>query len=459
MTTGRDDRYVRLLRWYPRAWRDAHGAVFLDTLREQSEHEGRTQPSRSESFAAMVNGLGNRLDTRLASRLALAGIALTAVPKSITIALVVRGRTDLFWDALIAVDFGVTAVLVLTGVVALVRALGLVTAGRALCVLALAWPACALASLAQYAWVLGFNAADSDIDVTGPGVYSVGAAGPATAWAMLSAFAGGALAAVAAWFMAEGVLGRTRLGRLPRFGLATVAAAVAAPAAGTAVVFPMGWMGVALGVVFLAMRSVGTWRSPERQIATGGVPTRPLVRALAGSSAGIGLLGIVYAVTGTGWSPAATDETLAWAQGITILLCAALPLVLALGFFASGRGHSPLNVWGPLGLLGAVIGTVIYAYSDSPDSRRMEPALTLGSAALGIAAAWWVLGRFRGSRGDRSVAGAAIALGCVAFQGAYVLPLAVFVAPFIAALLAIRGDVRLHRAHNARPADAPVADT
>lgn len=457
MRTGRDDRFVRLLRWYPKAWRDAHGAVFVDTLREQSEHEGRTQPSRSEGFAALVNGLGSRLDARLASRLALSGTALTAVPKSITLALAVRGRADFPWDAVIATEFGVTAVLVLTGVVALARALGLVTAGRALCVLALAWPACALASLAQYAWVLGFNAADSDVEVTGPGVYTV--AGPATAWGIVLAFAGGALAAVAAWFMAEGVLGRTRLGRLPRLGLATVAAAVAAPAAATAVVFPMGWMGVALGVVVLSMRSLGTWRTPERQIATTGAPTRPLVRALAGSSAGIGLLGIVYAVTGAGWSPAATDETLAWAQGITILLCAALPLVLALGFFASGRGHSPLNVWGPLGLLGAVIGTVIYAYSDSPDSRRMEPALTLGSAMLGIAAAWWVLERFRASRGDRLVAGAAIALGCVAFQGAYLLPLAVFVAPLIAALLAIRGDLRLHRTHTARPADAPVADT
>ncbi len=51
--TGREDAFERLLRWYPKAWREAHGAVFLDTLREQSEHEGRNRPSRGETFAAV----------------------------------------------------------------------------------------------------------------------------------------------------------------------------------------------------------------------------------------------------------------------------------------------------------------------------------------------------------------------------------------------------------------------
>lgn len=449
------DRYARLLRWYPKAWRDAHGEVFLDTLREKSEYEGRTRPSRGETFAALVNGLGARLDARLAGRLAVAGIAVTAIPKSILVGLELQGRAVFPWDAVISAAAGGTTVLVLTGAVALARALGMVTAGRALCVLALAWPACALSSLAQYAWVLGFSAADSDVEVSGPGVYTV--TGPATAWGIVLALAGSVLAAVAAWLMAEGVLGRTRWGRLPRFGLATVTAAVAASAAAVAVVFPMGWMGVALGVVGLWLRSVGVWRDPQPRTASAGAPTRPLVRVLAGASAGTGVFGIVYCLTGAAWSPAATDETLAWAQGIMILLVAALPLTIALGLFASIRGHSLLNVWGPLALLGAVIGTVLYAYSDAPLSARTEPALTIGSALAGIALAWWVLGRLHGSRTDRLVAAASVALGCLAFQGAYVLPLAVFVAPTLGAVLAIRGDVRLRRGRTPDSANAHVA--
>ncbi len=49
MSPHKADPYVRLLRWYPPVWRETHGAVFLDTPREQSEHEGRTLPSRGDA--------------------------------------------------------------------------------------------------------------------------------------------------------------------------------------------------------------------------------------------------------------------------------------------------------------------------------------------------------------------------------------------------------------------------
>jgi len=440
MRTEPGDRFVRLLRWYPKSWREAHGAVFLDTLREQSEHEGQTEPSRAEAFAAMVNGLGTRLDARLAGRMALAGIVLTAVTKSLAQALALSGPVDPVRDAVLLASFGATAILVLAGVVALARAQSLLSAGRAVLVLAMAWPALALASLAQYAWALGFRLADDNLTLTGL----------AAAWGPLSG-AATVLGLVATWLCVESVLSRTRLGRLPRLGLSTLAAAGITPVAGMSVIFAMGWVSVALGVVALSMRSLGAWRPHVPRTFAASPPTHRWVRLLSGVSSGLGLLGIMYALTASAWSPMAADGTIAMGQGITILLVAALPLVVALGFVASGRGHRRLHVWGPLILLCVVIGTVFYAYSDAPDSERIEPALAVGSAMLGIAIAWWVSARLRGSRRDRWVAGTSIALACVAFQGAYVLPLAVFVAPVLAAVLAIRGDLGRHRVHVGQP--------
>lgn len=458
MSRPNADRFERLLRWYPRAWRAVHGAVFVDTLRDQSEDEGRTSPSSGETFAAVVTGLGTRLDARLAIRLALAAIALTAVPTGIVTMGAIQGRTTALWDILIAAGSGTTALLTLTSIVALGRALGLVPAGRAIGVLALAWPACALASFAQYGWVVRFDAADADVDVSGPGVYQVVPAGPVAASATVAAFAGGVLAAAAIWLLVDAVLVRTRLGRVPRLGLATAAGTGAGLAAVVAVVFPMGWVAVALGVVGGAIGSLGTWSSPEPRTVPAQGTVGPLVRTLAGASALAGFLGIVYALTATAWSPAASDATLAWAQGIVILLCAALPLVVAMGFSVIGHGRDARNVWGPALLVGATIGTVIYAYSDSPDSQRLEPALIMGSASLGVAAAWWVLSRFEAPRVDKAVAGVAIALGSVAFQGAYLLPLVVFVTPALAAILCVRGDLSPRRSRPRVPANTPVAD-
>ena len=452
MTTERDDRFVRLLRWYPRAWRDAHGAVFLDTLREQSEHDGRAAPSRAETFAAVVNGLGARLDARLANRLALAGIALTAMTKSIMLEL--QGPAGFPWDAAIAVDFGATAVLVLTGVVSLARALGLVTAGRALCVLALAWPACVLAAFAQYAPMLGFNAGEASVEVTGPGVYTVGFAGPATAWVMASTVAGGALAAVAAWLMAEGVLCRTRLGRLPRFGVATLAAAAAAPAAAAAVVFPMGWVAVAVGVVLLLMRVLGTADLPEPTVALESRGSR-WVRPLAAVSAILGGLGIAYALTASAWSPAAPNGEAALRQGVLILMVASAPLVVALGVLAAGRGRPSLHVWGPVILLIVGAGVVILAFRHGLGLGSMDPTVLAGSAVLGAGIGWRSAALLRASHGERWVAGASIAMGCLAFEGAYVLPYAVFLAPVLAIVLVIRGD--LGRSTSALSTNDPVA--
>ena len=441
MTTGRDDRYVRLLRWYPRAWRDAHGAVFLDTLREQSEHEGRNRPSLSESFAAMVNGLGTRLDARLAGVMALAGIALRAVIETIARTLTPGGIVDPVQNGLFMVGLGAVAMLVLASLLALARTYGALSAGRAVAVLALGWTALALFSGGSYAWSFGFQLAEDNQAMAG----IAAAAGPLLGGAM-------ALGLVAGWLSMESVLSRTRLRRLPRFILSLLAGGALTVFAGVAVLMQLVWVSVAVGVVALSLRSLGAWHGPRPLAAE--ATTHRLVRPLAGVSAGIGILAIVYAVTGAAWSPVAQDGTVAVVQAILGLLLGALPLVVALGLLAVSRGHRPQHVWGPLALVVLVIGTMFYGYTDAPSSTRIDSAAPVGSALLGLAIAWWVTARLSGSQRDHWLAGASIALACFVIHAAALLPVAVFLTPFLAGVLAVRGDLRPCRA---RTANTPVA--
>ena len=193
---------------------------------------------------------------------------------------------------------------------------------------------------------------------------------------------------------------------------------------------------------------------PARKLANLSLAATPSrwVRVLAAISTALGL-------------PAAADGTVAMGQGITILLVSSLPLVAALGLLATGSGRRPLHVWGPLILLGLVVGTVVYAYGDGPDADRMAPAFAVGSALLGVALAWWVTARVRGTGGERLLVGVSIGLVGAAFQGTYLLPLAVFVAPVVAAIVTFRGDLRpptqcrphVARQHSQHLTGAPIS--
>ncbi len=438
MTTGHDDRYIRLLLWYPKAWRDTHGSVFLDTLREQSEHEGRTSPSRSESFAAMVNGLGLRLDARLAASLALAGIALVAISQ-----LFFETWTVIMWtgpQALLAapitltnmmfiVYFGATAMLVLGAVAPAARAYGLISGARAVLVLTLGSAALALATLAQYARAISMIPPDENA-----------APGLAAAWMGVAA-AAIVLGGVASWVYLDGLLGRIHLARLPRFGLAALATVILVPVVEFAIIDQQIWVAAGLVIVGLSLRSMDAWPTPYTS-GTGSRPRRP-VRWLAGVSAATGLFGLVYAISGASWSPLASDGTAAGAQAVVICLVGMLPLVVVWGFPA-GRGDHRMSYWGPPVLLGLAVGITTYGYASFPTSGPLEPFLYAASTVLACALAWWVTASIRGPGRDRWVAGGSIALACVAADGAALLPVAAFVTPVLAVILTVRGDLRRH---------------
>lgn len=67
MTSPNESIYQRLLRWYPRWWRDSHGPVVLATLLDLDDARGRTGPTPSEAWALRLDGIRHRLLRRPAA--------------------------------------------------------------------------------------------------------------------------------------------------------------------------------------------------------------------------------------------------------------------------------------------------------------------------------------------------------------------------------------------------------
>lgn len=53
-------KYERLLRWYPRWWRDLHGSVVLTTLLDVDDARGGAGPTPSEAWMLRLDGLRHR---------------------------------------------------------------------------------------------------------------------------------------------------------------------------------------------------------------------------------------------------------------------------------------------------------------------------------------------------------------------------------------------------------------
>lgn len=62
MTSAMEHRYRRLLAWYPRSWRAAHGEAFLGTLLDVADGQSRAHPTFKERWAIAEHGLEARLD-------------------------------------------------------------------------------------------------------------------------------------------------------------------------------------------------------------------------------------------------------------------------------------------------------------------------------------------------------------------------------------------------------------
>ncbi|WP_181059737.1 hypothetical protein [Pseudoclavibacter sp. AY1H1] len=134
--------YGKLLRWYPRAWREENGEVFLGMLEDDAAARGAMRPGVAEAWSIRVHGLAERASYKVALVCAL--LALVSLSGPATVGLIQRLMTG---DTFLSISPALLAA-VLIG-----RAIGVTAFGVAVVVLAVrarllnAWPA-ALAAAA-----------------------------------------------------------------------------------------------------------------------------------------------------------------------------------------------------------------------------------------------------------------------------------------------------------------------
>ncbi|MBN9151229.1 MAG: hypothetical protein J0H56_07395 [Micrococcales bacterium] len=438
--TAERGRFARLLRWYPKGWRERNGEVLLGAMLDEAERQGRNRPTGTERWSAIVHGLGTRLDRRLALGCAVAALLVAALA-GIALA---GPALEWLWPmlpgnaarwGLPAVSAAICPALVAVAVVALARHRGWLSEPRALLVLVLAVPSFALSGLAAVSWSVGFDAANRDV----PGGWF------ADAWAWFVA-AGWALGAAAIAVFLAAAIGRTRMHAAIAVGLALLAGVVTAPIIGASLLTPYTAAIAAAGVAVLTLlplRSERVTSPTATAMPTSGTMTagnRRLSRALAWLATAGGAVGVAYALTGTHWSAGAVDTTTAMGQGITLSLVSSLPLLAGVGILLAARSRrAPAHTWGPLLLLALSFLAVALGYIGAPTWDRMAPALAAASVLGGAAIAWWAATRLRGPVAARVVIAVAIGIGYAALQGMLIAPLLSFALPLVAAAFAIWG--------------------
>jgi len=386
VSVPREERFRRLLRWYPRAWRERNGEVLLGAMLEEAERAGRAAPTTAERLSALGNGVGARLDARLALRISLVALVLaTAAGGLSTWGAAALAATGLSWS-LPVLSVALAPALVAVGVVALARDRGFVSGPVAVLVASLSPVALAAAALAQVSWAAGFEAADRGVPATGL----------ASAWLVLVLVAW-VLGAATIAVLIGALLSRVPMPRAARVLVVALGGAILAPAIGIGLVVPYAAVFAAAALALLCVAPAVSRRTRPREAerdasGVGEIPlrTRRLARALAAVSSVASALGVGYALTGSGWGLAA-DSTAAMAQGIAIALLSGIPLLAAAGALAGAHGRvRSRRIWGPLLLVGLALGATALAYRGAPDGDRMAGGFALAAALEGGALAWWL---------------------------------------------------------------------
>ena len=449
--TAPDERAFRaLMRWYPHRWRQRHERVVLGTMLDDAEARGQRIPDASMHRAAVVQGLGARLDRRTAIIAASLAVAcgLTGIPLVFS----GMGPVGLIPGFAVAPLLMLVAVAIAIAIAAMLRTRGVLSAPEALIALALALPPTAFSTIAALSWSVGFDEGDAGVTrgwFSRAFVWFVGAAWiSAIAWG--SVVLGGILRVLAMptlW---------ARLGGagLTVVGYPLVAFTLVSPAAGSLVAL------ATLGAVILLTRdtsAIADVAPPTLPRARAPRPARVSVLVCAAISTVTGMVAVVFALTGSTWAGVVLDGTEAMRAGIVAGFVCALPYCAAIGLMRS-HDHRPLNAWGPptliaLALLIAATENVI----GGGDGNRIVWALTIAALPFGGAVAWILaLGRWAPRGVQTTIAalcGAAVVILGMTIQ---MLP---FALPIAALVLAIGEARRLtgRRARRAQPSRAAAA--
>ena len=425
MTDQRRLRYERLLRWYPAEWQRTNAAVVLDTLEENADRLGQSRPTVGEAWSLRAHGSAERVSPAVITIVAALGLLLNIGP---VIALLSGAVTDHPWLTVLRVTAQfVGAFLISTAAGALLLQSGRITAESALATLALSAAAWALGAVAFMAWGVGFNEADSRAP---------------RSWFSDSflIFAGSAwfLASCALFLVAHGLLRPLRPKTL-RVILSTLVAVPTALAIGLSSVTPTGTV-LGAGVVLI----VASFRLGTRRTTTKGVihrrPTlnqrqRTRIATVAAVAAVLGFGCAAFALTGSMWLPAIGDTTNAMRVGLLGGAVVAIITVFAgAEVLVNRRGRVAL---GPVvAAIGALL-CVAFSYSLSIDNAMGWPLVLLAAVFTGVTGGLLIAPALPGPLLLRASLVTAISLTLAATLGIFVITAISFIAPFLAAILAI----------------------
>lgn len=458
-------RYARMLRWYPKAWREENGAALLATMLDSADAQGRLKPSTGERISSVAHGVGTRLDAKLAMRSGIAAIVVAlAVGVVFTWGLQVLDEAGCSW-LLPALNAGLGPALTMVSVCSLLRERGAVTGPRALGILALAIIAVGLTAATWQGLSLAFDAADSGTAdpflsrIVGPLFLVAWATGTAAAMLLLdSVYAGRATWRRMLALVLAGGFGALFAGVLllmpymPAAAALTVTVLAVAQAQRDTKVAPASTL-EHQGAQSGQDTQESTTAAPGLSVKAA-VPGLLASRILAGVSGVGGTVGVVYALTGSSWG-GANDGTQAMGQGITIGLVSAVPLLAVLGLrFGPSLKRSPRHIWGPLLLAALACGSMAAAYTNAPSWDGMELGMLTASAFGGAALAWFLFPMLQGTRALRVLLGALIGAIVTAFLGIMVLPMLVFALPLAATALVIWPRRKRPAGYQAMPAQA-----
>lgn len=434
-----EDRFRRMLRWYPRSWRHDNGAVVLGTLLDRADDEGRSAPTATERSSAALHGSAAHLTGRVAIVVATAAVALGALCG----AAMVWGAAPLVPTAFTVLNAAGIPVLLTIALTAAARARGWISDGAALAACAVGTSAVVLGALAQIGWSQSFDAADAGRPATwlGAAMWVLALSGIATGTAAIALTTASAL---------RSALPACAL----RAFVSTVLGLIGAITIAWVLFVPMTAGILSVGALWFAVRTrrpraephdsarESSPASPVRRSGVSWAPFRPQGTAsvLEAISLAVGIFGVIEMAMDLRALPAGIAiSNDAVVRGIVILLVSAIPLLAAIGIRrTAGARLRGRHVWPPIALAAAAVVGIAHAYLFSPEWSAMLPSLQAAAIVGGAAIAWWIIPRTGGAIG--------FAVGIT-----YAFPLGVVIAPALAvaapvyAILSIGLSVRRAR--------------
>lgn len=427
-----EPRYRKLLRWYPKPWRERNGDALLGVMLDEAERCGRTGPSWGERWSAFAHGVGMRLDAALAWRLAIVVVVLNCggllwfffVPEELRP-----------WNLVLAMMVLTAAapVLLVISFAAAVRERGLLLDPHALLATCFGVLAATTAGLAWVSWSIGYYAAEA--------YEPVPLAGQLFQPLVLCAIP---LSVVAVCVAADGMSRLQKLPRPVRLLIGTGAGVLVIPSI-MPVPLPLSPHVTVLAVVMMVL--VG--RQPRTRCAPAGTvyPSgMRLARFLGFISVVLGVVGVGCSMVGLGDLRRGGELLM---RGVQILCVAVWPCAAAIGMLVAAReptgSRAPLHVWGPAVLVSASSAVIAVAFEvASPGSGdAIVHAFRISGVIGGAAVAWMLITWLRLPGYQRVMSGIVVGLGYAAIIGMLAWSLLLLVAPVLGAVVAFRRSPRL----------------